>query len=68
MVKFILIMVLLSLLILPAFSQECDILSDPFCDDPDEEVPLDGGVGFLIAAATLYGIKQIKRMNGNAKS
>ena len=35
---------------------------DPFIDgDPgEEEVPIDGGVSYIVAAAALYGIKRLR--------
>ncbi len=47
-----------------AFAQ-CDPVTDPNCDpdgnpfDPDApSVPIDGGVGFLLAAGVAYGLKK----------
>ena len=52
---------------LPAFSQ-CDPDFDPFCADPDEEVPLDGGSGLLIGAGALYGLKKLReKRNGTVQ-
>lgn len=31
--------------------------------DPDKEVPVDGGLGILLAAALAYGVKKINRGN-----
>ena len=42
---------------LPAFSQDCDPLGDPFCDG-DTDIPLDSGIGILIALGAIYGIKK----------
>ena len=44
----------------PVLAQDCDPQQDPFCEDPDNGVPLDGGVGLLIGAAAAYGIKKLK--------
>ena len=31
----------------------------------DPDVPIDGGIGFLIAAGALYGVKRVYDMNRN---
>ena len=46
------IFILLALTSLPALAQ-----TDP---GTDPDVPLDGGIGFLIAAGVGYGIKKVK--------
>ncbi|RYF98634.1 MAG: hypothetical protein EOO07_37895 [Chitinophagaceae bacterium] len=47
------------LLSFPAFSQACDPMFDAFCEETD--IPLDSGVGLLIAAGVFYGIKKNKK-------
>ena len=46
------------------FAQDCNINPNqygcPGWEDPDDEVPLDSGVGLLIGAATLYTVKKIR--------
>ena len=40
---------------------QCDPNIDPFCEDPD--LPIDGGVGILVAAGVLYGLKKFNDRN-----
>ena len=35
-------------------------IKDPNCDPLDPACPVDGGVGFLIAAGIAYGIKKMR--------
>ena len=54
---FLFSMLVLSLCILPQFAKA---IGNP--DDPggDPDAPIDGGVGILVAAGVIYGIKKIK--------
>jgi len=63
-------LVLFAAYTLPAFSQdeeECiegteEYDMDPYCQqDPDDEVPLDGGVTFLIGTGMAYGVRRIRK-------
>jgi hypothetical protein len=51
---------LLLILLLPAYCQAQDIGFPEDGENPPGEVPIDGGVGFLIAAGVAYGIKKGK--------
>ena len=44
---------------------DCDPNFDPSCEtNPD--IPLDGKVGFLIGAATIYGFNRLKKLKTGA--
>ncbi len=38
---------------------------DPSCDPLDPGCPIDGGLGFLLAAGAAYGIKKIHNIQKN---
>ncbi len=40
--------------------EDIDPTIDP-CGDPDRVCPIDGGLGFMIAAGVAYGIKRVKQ-------
>lgn len=42
----------------------CD---DDWSDDDSNEIPLDGGLGFLAAAGAAYGVKRIRDNKGKNK-
>jgi hypothetical protein len=50
-------LLILSFALLPQFARAIGNPEDPG-DDPD--APIDGGVGLLVAAGVVYGIKRIK--------
>jgi hypothetical protein len=55
------------LLCVPIFTQAQDPGFPEDGENPPGEVPIDGGVGFLIAAGVAYGIKKSKKkIDGNA--
>lgn len=43
----------------PVFSEVCDPMFDSFCEETD--IPLDSGIGVLIAAGTFYGIRKNRK-------
>jgi hypothetical protein len=54
------ILSLLLILLLPVCAQAQDIGFPEDGENPPGEVPIDGGVGFLVAAGVAYGIKKAK--------
>ncbi len=48
------------LAIVPSFAQDCDPMDPDGCGGNPDEIPLDGGVGLLIGAGVLYGLKKLK--------
>ena len=54
------ILSLLLILLLPVYSHAQDIGFPDGGENPPGEVPIDGGVGFLVAAGVAYGIKKSK--------
>jgi hypothetical protein len=55
--KQLILMLVLTLIVLPIFAQGPGLPGG----DPDEPVPIDGGMYLLMAAGMFYGIKSIRR-------
>lgn len=60
-IRFILMHILWWVLVLPVFGQSGPVGTD---GDPDQ-IPVDGGIGFLLAAGAAYGISKYRGKRTN---
>lgn len=62
LIRWVFILFVLFTFTLPVAAQEdCDPEYDPFCEDPFEPIPIDGGAIALLVGGAALGYKALKK-------